>query len=459
MKERDGSSFRDPDGFVYYEGGTLLRQVNLSYKENYDMFMGSGLYAGFLGEGILVRHEEAVTEPGAYKTLKPEVIPFISYPYEWSFQQLKDAALLTLKIQKTCLEKGMSLKDASAYNVQFRNGAPVFIDILSFEKYPEGEPWVAYGQFCRHFLAPLSLAAKKDQRLFSLLKEHIDGLPLDLVSGMLPWKTYFNPGLLLHIHLHAMSVGRYGGKSINQVRRGRIDKFGMLGIIESLKAAVEGLKEGRAGGHWSGYYEDTNYPAEAFAEKKRIVAEYLAAVPEKGILWDLGANTGEFSRIASEKGFTVVSFDLDPAAIGISYGINKKWPGKYNVLPLVMDLFNPSPALGWAEKERKSLMQRGPCGCVVALALIHHLALANNLPLEDIASFFSEITAGPLIVEFVPPEDSRAKPMLENNPVLLENYSEKGFEAAFGKRFIIETKDLIKGSVRTLYLMGKKPRQ
>jgi ribosomal protein L11 methylase PrmA len=456
MKERDGASFRDPDGFVYHEGGTLLRQVNLSYKENYDMFMGSGLYAGFLGEGILVRHEETAAESGAYKTLKPEVIPFISYPYEWSFQQLKDAALLTLKIQKACLEKGMSLKDASAYNVQFRNGAPVFIDILSFEKYPEGEPWVAYGQFCRHFLAPLSLAAKKDQRLFTLMKEHLDGIPLDLVSGLLSWKTYFNPGLLLHIHLHAMSVGRYSGKSIKQVRRGRLDKFGLLGIIESLRAAVEALKEGRAGGHWSGYYDDTNYSAEAFGEKKRIVSEYLGKVPGKGILWDLGANTGEFGRIASEKGFTVVSFDLDPAAIGISYGISKKNPGKYNVLPLVMDFFNPSPALGWAEKERKSLLQRGPCGCVMALALIHHLALANNLPLGHIASFFSEITRGTLILEFVPPEDSRAKPMAENNPVLAEKYNERDFISAFEKFFTVEARDPVRGSLRTLYFMTKK---
>ena len=457
MKERDGASFRDPDGYVYYKEGTLFRQVNFSYKENYDLFMDSGLCAGLLSEGILVRHEVAATEPGAYKTLKPEKIPFISYPYEWSFHQLKDAALLTLKIQKACLEKGMSLKDASAYNVQFKNGVPVFIDILSFEKYPEGEPWAAYGQFCRHFIAPLCLAAKKDQRLFTLLKEHIDGLPLDLVSGLLPWRTVFNPGLLLHIHLHAMSVGRFGGKSIKQVRRGRIDKFGMLGIIESLRAAVEGLKAGRTKGHWSGYYDDTNYSGEAFAEKKRMVGKYLGEIPVKGSLWDLGANTGEFSRIASEQGFTVLSFDLDPGATGMNYDYNKKYTGKYNVLPLVMDLFNPSPALGWAEKERKSLMQRGPCDCVMALALIHHLALANNLPLDDIAEFFSGITRGPLLVEFVPPDDSRARPMVENNPVLLETYNEAGFEAAFGKRFIVEAKDPIKGSLRTLYRMTKKP--
>ncbi|MEI7526409.1 MAG: hypothetical protein WCJ95_18825, partial [Mariniphaga sp.] len=184
------SSFRDPSGFLFYEEGKLLRQVNGCYKEDYDLLMGSGLYTRLVEKNLLIPHQELTGHQGlngsTYKVIEPEKVGFISYPYEWSFSQLKDAAFATLEIQKIALQYGMTLKDATAYNVQFHKGRPVFIDTLSFEIYQEGKPWQAYKQFCQHFLAPLALMGYTDIRLNQLLKLYIDGIPLDLTSRLLP---------------------------------------------------------------------------------------------------------------------------------------------------------------------------------------------------------------------------------------------------------------------------------
>ncbi|MCJ7513764.1 MAG: hypothetical protein MUO23_12440, partial [Anaerolineales bacterium] len=201
---RLGASFRDPSGYLFERNGKLFRQVNRSYQADFDRLIASGLYAELTGVGLIIPHIEspaAPDEPGlAYRVIEPEPVPFISYPYEWSFGQLQTAALTTLSIQKRALSKGMSLKDSSAYNIQFHHGRPVLIDTLSFETYREGEPWDAYRQFCQHFLAPLALMAHTDIRLGQLLRVYIDGIPLDLASRLLPRKTRFSFSLLTHLH-------------------------------------------------------------------------------------------------------------------------------------------------------------------------------------------------------------------------------------------------------------------
>ncbi|HUX58958.1 MAG TPA: hypothetical protein VMV77_18445, partial [Bacteroidales bacterium] len=205
--KRIESSFRDPDGYMFEFGGEFFRAVNQSYKSSYNHFISSGLYDKLIGLGLIVPFEEVdpsqfdLADP--YKVLKPERVKFISYPYEWAFDMLKDAALLTLKIQKIALEYGMSLKDASAYNIQFKNGKPIFIDSLSFELYPTDKPWVAYRQFCQHFLAPLAVMANVEVGLNRLFIIYIDGVPLNIATRMLPLKCRFNIGMFLHIYLHS----------------------------------------------------------------------------------------------------------------------------------------------------------------------------------------------------------------------------------------------------------------
>lgn len=453
-----GASFRDPSGFLFTRDGVLYRQVNQGYAEEYERLMRSGLYQKLVKAGLLVPHQEVDIPPAesdkAFKILRPERLPFISYPYEWSFDQLKDAALTTLAIQRRALKHGLSLKDASAYNIQFYQGKPVLIDTLSFETYKEGEPWVAYRQFCQHFLAPLALMAWRDVRLGQLLRVYIDGLPLDLADSLLPARARWNLGLYTHISLHARAQKRYADVAIEEARgRRRMSKRALLGLIASLESTVRKLRWKAAGTEWAEYYDKTNYTADAFAHKRQLVAAWLEQVAPR-FVWDFGANTGLFSRLAAERGAYTVSFDIDPAAVEQNYS-QVKSRQETNLLPLILDLTNPSPAIGWSHRERDSLLQRGPAELVMALALVHHLAISNNVPLESVAEFFAQAGRW-LIVEFVPKTDSQVQKLLRSRVDIFPDYTREGFERAFGQHFRIHQAVPLRQSERWLYLMEKE---
>lgn len=363
-------------------------------RRNYEMLMRSGLYKTLAEKGLLVAHEE--TGEGV---IRPERVPYISYPYEWSFSQLKDAALLTLEIQRTALAHGMSLKDASAYNVQFLRGKPIFIDTLSFG-------------------------------------------------------ARFSLGLMFHVFLHARMQRKYSetsaDKSPAREKRQLGDKA-LLGIIDSLFSTVEGLKWKGAATEWGDYYQDTNYTSEAFDEKKRIVRDYARKISPRTV-FDLGANDGTFSRIV-EGAELVVSFDIDPLAVERNYLRVKSAPCA--VLPLLLDLTNPSPSLGWGSAERKSVFARERADLVLALALVHHLAISNNVPLGMVAECFSRL-GDSLIVEFVPKSDSQVERLLRSREDIFDDYTEQGFVQAFEEFFTVREVHRLSGSERVIYLMDKR---
>jgi hypothetical protein len=451
------SSFRDPSGFLFWRNGALYRQINTCYQETYGLLKASALYDTLVKSGKLIPHEEVAIEPElperAYTIIQPALIPFISYPYEWSFSQLKDAALLTLNIQETALSHGMSLKDGSAYNVQFYQGKPIFLDTLSFEPYQEGLPWVAYRQFCQHFLGPLALMAYTDIRLQQLLRVHIDGIPLDLASKLLPFSTKFRFSLLLHLHLHAASQRRFAGKSNKITARKNVNRRAMLGLIDSLKSAIRSLTWQPRGTEWADYYQDTNYSPTALQHKEEIVRTFLETLsPESA--WDLGANVGKFSRIASDLQIPTIAFDVDPAAVERLYLETRKTSDSY-LQPLLLDLANPSPSIGWQNQERLSLQERASADTVLALALIHHLAISNNVPLDALAEFFSTLCRH-LIIEFVPKTDSQVQRLLVTREDIFETYTQSEFERSFALYFTIEQSVMIQETDRKLYLMKKR---
>jgi hypothetical protein len=441
--------------------------------------MASGLYARLVKNGRLVAHQEVelpAHEPDlAYRVIQPELVPFISYPYEWSFSQLKDAALLTLSIQKSALKADMSLKDASAYNIQFLRGKPVLIDTLSFEIYQEGQPWVAYRQFCQHFLAPLALMAYRDVRLSQLLRLYIDGVPLDLASSLLPLRARLNAGLFMHIFLHAGAQKRYsqseggthsaggtgsagatgngGGEKKPGVSAGGMSRTALLGLIDSLEGTVRKLVWQPAGTEWGSYYDATNYTDRAFESKAETIKKLLAVI-QPHTVWDLGANTGVFSRLAADQGITTVSFDIDSVAVEKNY-LQVKHKQETALLPLVLDLTNPSPALGWGNQERSAWLERGPVDLILALALVHHLAISNNVPLPDVAALFAQ-QGRHLIIEFVPKEDSQVRRLLATRKDIFPNYTRAGFEAAFQPFFHIREAHSVEDSQRVLYWMERK---
>jgi hypothetical protein len=449
-------SFRDPSGFVFHVDGRLYRQVNVIYKDQYDQLMNSGLYEALVNSQLLVPHEEIEAGPlkaeEAYKIIQPETVDFTSYPYEWCFSQLKNAALASLEIQKIALDHGMSLKDCSAYNIQFHQGKPILIDTLSFEKYAENRPWAAYRQFCQHFLAPLSLMSFTDVRLSQMLRVYIDGIPLDLASRLLPFRTRFSPSLLAHIYFHAKQQARYAGKRIDPAGL-RISLRNLNAIIDQLRGVVSGLRWHPGGTEWADYYQENNYSSEAFEHKKEIVADFLSRLNPRTV-WDMGANTGVFSNIAGSRKIFTLSLDVDPAAVELNYLACVK-SRQTHVLPLVIDLTNPSPAIGWHHKERMSLVERGPADTALALALVHHLAISNNVPWERIAGFFNNICES-LIIEFVPKTDSQVQRLLASREDVFPDYTKPGFEQAFARYFDIEGKIAVRHSERMLYLMRKR---
>jgi hypothetical protein len=442
-------SFRDPAGHVFVADGTLYRHVSPAGREAYQRLMESGLYDALAAGGLLLPHEDLGSPGGgadeqAATVIRAERIPMVSYPYEWCFSQLREAALLTLRLQREAMRFGMSLKDASAYNVQLRRGRPVLIDTLSFEARRPG-PWVAYRQFCRHFYAPL-LLSRTEAQLARLQQVFIDGVPLGVASKLLPARTWVEAGPLMHIHLHAAADRRLAGvRSAGLHGQARIDA-----LIDSLERAVRAV-HWKPRGDWASYYADQpSYGPEAFTRKLKVVSAWLDRL-KPSLVWDLGANTGRFSRIAARHAELVVAFDADPACVETMY-CETRAEGSDRLLPLVADLTSPSPAIGWANSERLTLDERGPADAALALAFTHHLAIGNNVPLDAIAGYFARL-ARQLIVEFVPKSDPMVQRMLASRDDIFSGYGQEQFERAFEAAFRIEQRAALAPSDRMLYLM------
>ena len=459
MKRVTGS-FRDPSGYVYKLNDELFRAIRPIYQEDFNHFIGSGLYDELCRRNLIIRFSEPQDNPKDWwKTIKPEFVPFISYPYEWSFEQLKDAALATLDIQLAALEFGMILKDASAYNIQFYRGRPVHIDHLSFERLQDGVPWVAYRQFVMHFYGPLALMSKSDFRHGAQLRNFTDGLPLDYISSNLPFSSFMNTGFLLHIHLHSKLQKFYSNtsssekqKSREKIRNKTISKKTIINLAKSLKSSIEKLALPRMDTEWGEYYRDTNYTEIAFKSKQSIV-ERIAERFKPRRVGDLGANDGTFSRIFSDSAEVVVCADIDYVAVGKSYSFSRS-VNDCAMAHVIQDLCNPSPSLGWANQERDSFTDRSNFDFVMALALVHHLCIAGNIPISYVANYFSRLS--PLVlIEFVPKEDSQVKRLLTSRVDIFPDYSLENCIMEFNEYYSKYEVFHIEDSCRTLLLFSR----
>ncbi len=452
-EERDPASFRDPSGYVFARSGEIFRFVSSQYKEHYEFVASTGLLAKLCESNLLIEHEDvSATEnqAGAYKILRVKKVPFVSYPYEWSFSQLKDAALTTLQLQKIAMEHGATLKDCSAYNIQFLNGSPIMIDTLSFEKYQE-EPWVGYRQFCEQFLAPLALMSYSDLRLGKLLQSFFEGVPLDLTMKLLPVRANLNFGIFSHIRFQSFLQEKSAGGESGAARR--LNKKSLLALLENLGSTIESLKPGCTPSIWAAYLEQHNYTDAAMLKKQQLVDQFVARVKPETV-WDIGANTGAFSKRTAEHGINTVAFDFDPICVELNY-VNNSRHHSIPLLPLVADIASPSPGLGWAHRERRSLVERGPADLVLLLAVIHHLVITRNIPMSLVAEYLHQI-ANALVIELVQPADSQVKRLLAAKQGLTHQYGEEEFLRAFGRFFEIERREMIEESDRVLFLLVKR---
>jgi len=453
---REPASFRDPSGHIYRENDVVYRQVNHCYFDRFEHLHQSGLYSALSHSEHLIPHE-IVAENERRKVIRPLPLDFITYPYEWSFSQLQDAARLTLEVHQAALNHGMVLKDASGFNVQYHDGSPIFIDTLSFDFYKEGDPWVAYGQFCRHFLGPLLLAHYCDVDSNNLQIIHLDGIPLDIISKMLPIRTRVRPFIQANIHLHAKSLAKHQGAGGSS----RVPSLSLnthKNIVQSMLNFIDSLSF-RAATEWSGYYEITNYEKSAFENKERLVLDWVSGHPLKRI-WDIGGNNGHFSRLIHDACDVIVCSDIDPAAVDENYRTNKEQARK-KITPLVVDYTNPPPAVGFDNLERRDLRARIDelgVDCILALALIHHLCISNNCTFEMLARSFSE-AAEHLLIEFVPPDDSWAASLLDAKRgarELFADYNRVNFETVFSEHYEIVQSVDIEHSKRTMYHMIRR---
>jgi hypothetical protein len=327
----------------------------------------------------------------------------------------------------------------------------VHIDTLSFTRYEDGAPWVAYRQFCQQFLGPLALMTYTDARARHLLVHYLDGLPIDLVSRLLPARTRLRYGLLAHIHLHAASQRRYqdSGARARPATIPRLSKSALVALVRSLKGAVEACTGPAGATEWTDYYDATSYSAEAMEAKAQIVRRLVDAVAGRGgLLHDLGANTGRFSRLLAGPGRYVVAHDIDERAVDRHYR-SLQSDGLDDILPLCLDLANPSPGTGWAHEERLAAAERMAGGTVIALALVHHLAIGLNVPLPRIVAFLARI-ARAAVVEFVPKGDPQVARLLATRADVFPDYTLDAFERALSASYTIVERAQVPGTVRTV---------
>ncbi len=425
------ASFRDPAGGVFRRGDRFFRRVLPPGFGDLRRLVDSGLAGELCGQGRLTGFR-IVAESPEERILELETLPFVSYPYEWCFSQLRDAALLTLDVALAALEHGMILKDASSFNVAFVRCRPVFIDHGSFTCYRDGEPWRAYRQFVMHFLGPLFLMKYVDVRCLGYLRGDLGGIPLDFISAQLPGRTWLSPGPLLHVHLHSKMQRRY-----SDTRGGDVPAPGAVALprrrLERLLLDLRGCVEGLASPHpvteWGEYYDDTNYSERAFRFKQEMVERFCRETkPARTV--DFGANTGVFSGIALRHSGDVIAADLDPAAVEMLYRRN----AGNAIHPVLQDLDNPSPGSGLFNEERSDFFSRSRGDLVLGLALVHHLRIGGNWPLERIARLFAE-TAPRALVEFVPKHDSQTRRLLRSRPDICADWTLDELVRALGRRY------------------------
>jgi hypothetical protein len=455
--KRHDASFRDPSGFIFFEGDTLRREISPIYFDQYNQLKESGIFTNLIKNSLLIPHEETYVSEDRI-VITPDRIPFISNPYEWSFEQYKEAALLTLKIQKYALSKGFILKDASAFNVTFHKGKPVFIDTLSFDFYEENSPWRAYKQFITHFLGPLVLAKYHGTEMLRSMQIHIDGVPIKLISSLLPARTRLSSVILTNIHLLARMEDKHSEDYKAETKIAKLSKKAQNNILESLYDYIRKLKF-KEQSEWGDYYTKTNYNESAFNYKLNLVREWVNLVKPKRLI-DVGGNDGTFARAVIDEVDHIIVTDIDSNAVDQNYK-QVRSNNELNMLPMVCDVLQPAPGIGFNNLERSSLIGRlkeyAP-GMTMALALIHHMTLSGNVPFDRSARFFASFSKS-LIIEFPKREDSWVRSLLTRKREFINHfdfYNQDNFERWFCLHFDLIRKESIPDTERTLYLFKNK---
>jgi len=455
----DPGSFRDRTARVFYLDGAVCRGLNADAWDEWQHVSSSSFFQRAMGQGSVVKTETADDAMLASASLSGEWtgvlrhqrLPFVSYPYEWSFGMLKDAALLQLELMAAALEEGFLLKDATPYNVQWEGSRPVFIDVTSFVRWRPGEPWAGYRQFCQQFLYPLFLQAYKGVPFQPWLRGRLDGIEAAECRRLMSLRDLLRPGVLTHVVAHSGLQHRYAAvtpKVKQELRQAGFHKSIITATIGRLRKLVRRLEWSPPASTWSDYATCNSYDDESSRAKEAFI-QRIASSRERGLVWDLGCNTGTFSKLVARHAAHVVAIDSDHASIEALYS-ELKAAGNRNILPLVGDVADLSPALGWRGVERRAFTDRGRPDLVLCLALVHHLAITSNIPLADVVGWLSE-SGAELVVEFPMPDDPMVQRLLHSRDQAYDDYSLVSFESALATHFDVRERLLLPSRQRSLY--------
>lgn len=461
----DPGSFRDPLSRVFVGDDAVWRGLTEEALADYEAVAGSDFFRAAIERGDVVGTELAddpSVVPGEWAAvLRHQRIDVQSYPYEWTFEMLRDAARLQIQLSRQALAEGLITKDASSYNVQFVGARPVFLDVGSFERLRPGEPWYGYRQFCELFLNPLYVQALTGVPFRPLLRSNVDGLSPSFTANLLGGRGRLHKGTLTHVRLHARAERRYADADRRRDVRAELKQAGLGpkvldAQLRNLGKAIDALDWDQQHSTWSAYGERAHYTDRDLAAKAAFVTDAVTSAPRRDLVLDLGANDGHFSRVALDAGAGyVVAVDVDDLVVDRLYRALRD-AGERRVLPLVIDLADPSPALGWRSRERPSFVDRVRPDVMLCLAVVHHLALTNNVPLPGIVDFLADF-GGAVVVEFPHRDDPMAARLLARKRTgLFGGYDVAAWEQALQHRFTVLTSTQLPGGTRTLYHCAPK---
>jgi hypothetical protein len=456
----DPGSFRDRHARVFHADGRIFRALDSHAAEQWQKLSSTRFFRQFLREGTIVPTEESASSgfaaldgPGRWATvLTHQKIPFLSYPYEWSFGMLKDAALLHLDIMTAALEEGMILKDSSAFNYQWIGTGPQLIDVTSLETLGAGESWVGYRQFCRMFLYPLLLDAYKGIPFQPWLRGSLDGIDAESCRSVMSLRDLLRAGVLKHVHLQSRFEQAYAAndRDLRSDLRSAGFHVGLLKAnVESLRRLVAGLHSKRRSSTWSEYAERHDHYEERDDASKVAFVERTTSTRKWHLVWDLGSNTGHYSRIAARSAEYVVAIDADAVSVDRMYRTLKA-DGATTILPIVCDMAEPSPATGWRNRERMVLADRGTPDLTLCLALAHHLVIGAGIPLPELVDWLASLSSS-LLIEFVTKDDPMAQRLLRHKDDAYYDYELDVFERCLAAAFRVTDRVALNSGTRVLY--------
>ena len=456
----DPGSFRDPLSRVYVDDDVVWRGLSEVGLADFEAYAATEAFSRAQADGRVVATapvpvSEAPVGADWAGVLRHDRVRVITYPYEWAFSMLRDAARLQLELSREALAEGILTKDATSYNVQFDGARPVFIDVGSFERLVPGEPWPGYRQFCELFLNPLYVQAIAGVPFQPLLRGSVHGLSPSVTASLIGARRRLRRDVFTHVRLHARAEARYAGADAARDVKGELQRAGfgpklIDAQLANLQRAIEGVEWEASASTWSAYSQRGHYTDADLEAKEAFVAAATAARHEPMVL-DLGANDGRFSRVAVDAGASLaIAVDGDHLVVDHLYRALHR-EGETRILPLVMDLSDPSPGQGWRGRERPAFVDRVHPDLVLCLALLHHLAISSTVPFAEIVGFLHDFAA-PLVVEMPHRDDPMAARLLaRKRPGLFDHYDRPQWEDALRARFDVEEQVTLPSGTRTLY--------